>query len=247
MNSTTGPRWKLLLGLCLGVGVVLVLWRFPVARRISELLGWMRGQGLAGAAVFVVVYVLACVLFLPGSLLTLGAGAVFGVGVGFPLVSLSSTLGATASFLVGRFLLRDWVARRASSHPRFAAVERAVARGGWRIVGLLRLSPLFPFNLLNYGLGLTPVRLREYVLASWIGMMPGTLLYVWLGALAGDVTQLASGSRPRSPWEWAFYGLGLLATLGVTVYITRLARTALQKSLAIPPAPDVTVPDSPNP
>lgn len=247
MNTTTGPRWKLLLGLCLGVGVVLLLWRFPVARRIPELLGWMRGQGLAGAGVFVIVYVLACVLFLPGSLLTLGAGAVFGVGVGFPLVSLGSTLGATASFLIGRFLLRDWVARRASSHPRFAAVERAVARGGWRIVGLLRLSPLFPFNLLNYGLGLTPVRLREYVLASWIGMMPGTLLYVWLGALAGDVAQLASGSRPRSPWEWALYGLGLLATLGVTVYITRLARTSLQESLAAPPDSRSNPSPSPDP
>jgi len=247
MNTTAGPRWKLLLGLCLGVGVMLLLWRFPVARRIPELLEWMRGQGVAGAGLFVLVYVLACVLFLPGSLLTLGAGAVFGVAFGFPLVSLSSTLGATASFLVGRFLMRDWVARRASLHPRFAAVERAVARGGWRIVGLLRLSPLFPFNLLNYGLGLTPVRLREYVLASWIGMMPGTLLYVWLGALAGDVAQLASGSRPRSPWEWAFYALGLLATLGVTVYMTRLARTALQESLAIPPAPDATPPASPNP
>lgn len=234
MNTPTGTRWKPLVGVGLALGVTVLLWRFPVSRRIPELLEWMRGQGVAGAGVFVLVYVLACVLFLPGSLLTLGAGAVFGVGFGFPLVSLSSTLGATASFLVGRFLLRDWVARRAASHPRFAAVERAVAQGGWRIVGLLRLSPLFPFNLLNYVLGLTPVRLREYVLASWVGMMPGTLLYVWLGALAGDVAQLASGSRTRSPWEWALYGLGLLATLGVTVYITRLARTSLQESLASP-------------
>ena len=191
----------------------------------------LRDAGPMGMALFVGAYVGACLLFLPGSVLTLGAGAVFGVVRGFALVSVASTLGATLSFLLGRFLARDWIAARAASNPRFAAIDGAVGREGWRMVALLRLSPLFPFNLLNYSLGLTRVGLRDYVLASWIGMMPGTLLFVWLGAAAGDVAGAASGQRPRQPAEWVFLAAGLLATVWVSLRITRLARAALQRRL----------------
>ena len=241
-TPSTSPRasWGRLLGVIGLLGVTVVLFRqFQLAQRLPEALAWIRDQGAFGAAIFVLAYVLACVLFLPGSLLTLGAGAVFGVAWGFPLVSLASTLGATVSFLVGRFAARDWVAARAAGNPKFGAIDAAVGREGWKIVGLLRLSPVFPFNLLNYALGVTRVRLRDFVLASWIGMMPGTLLYVWLGALAGDVAKLAGGQRQRSPAEWALYGVGLLATVAVTVYLTRIARASLQTELdrTSPPAP----------
>ena len=238
--APTRSSWGRLLGVVGLLGVAVVLFRqFELAQRLPEALTWIRGQGALGAAIFVLAYVLACVLFLPGSLLTLGAGAVFGVAWGFPLVSLASTLGATVSFLVGRFAARDWVAARAAGNPKFGAIDAAVGREGWKIVGLLRLSPVFPFNLLNYALGVTRVRLRDFVLASWIGMMPGTLLFVWLGALAGDVAQLAGGQRQRSPAEWALYGVGLLATVAVTVYLTRIARASLQTELdrTPPPAP----------
>jgi len=174
-----------------------------------------------GPVLFVLVYVLATILFLPGSVLTLGAGAVFGVVWGSLYVSIASTLGATAAFLVGRYLARGWVAKKLDGQDAFAAIDRAVADEGWKIVGLTRLSPVFPFSLLNYAFGLTRVTLRDYVLASWLGMMPGTVMYVYIGSVAR-----AAGEK-KTPAEWALYGSGLVATLAVTVFVTRLARRAL--------------------
>jgi uncharacterized membrane protein YdjX (TVP38/TMEM64 family) len=170
---------------------------------------------------------------LPGSILTLGAGAVFGVVHGTLLVSLSSTAGATAAFLVGRYLAREMVARRVAGNHTFRSLDEAVASEGWKIVGLTRLSPVFPFNLLNYAFGLTRVSLRDYVLASWIGMIPGTVMYVYLGSLAGSLAELGAkeGGRARTPAEWALYAVGLIATVAVTVVITRTARRALGRRM----------------
>jgi uncharacterized membrane protein YdjX (TVP38/TMEM64 family) len=188
--------------------------------------------GAWGPPIFVVLYVLATVLFLPGWILTLGAGAVYGVIRGSVLVSIAATLGATAAFLVGRYLARGWVAGRIEGSPRFRAIDEAVAREGWKIVLLTRLSPAFPFNLLNYAFGLTRVSLRDFALASWIGMMPGTVMYVYLGSLAGDLASLGAGRGSRTPAEWALYAVGLLATVAVTVYVTRIARGALERRIA---------------
>ena len=208
---------------------------FHLLQRIPELLDWFRSLGPGGTAAFVGAYVLACVLFLPASPLTLGAGALFGVPLGFALVSLASTLAASVSFLLGRFVARDWIARKAAGNAKFGAIDSAIGREGWKIVVLLRLSPLIPFSLLNYGLGVTRVKFRDYLLASWLGMMPGTLLYVWLGALAGDAAKLAGGQHRRTPLEWTLYGVGLLATVAVTVQVTRLARRALSERLKSAP------------
>ncbi|MEK7390040.1 MAG: TVP38/TMEM64 family protein [Elusimicrobiota bacterium] len=191
---------------------------------MAAALAWTAAAGPLGQAAFVGLYVLACVAFLPGSILTLGAGAAFGLGKGFALVSIGSTLGAGAAFLAGRYLLRDWVSRRLERVPAFAAVAQAVGQEGWRVVVLTRLSPVLPFNLLNYGYGLTTVGLGEYLLASWIGMMPGTLLYVYLGAAAGEA---ARGGRARTPAEWALYAAGLAATAVAAWLIGRTARRAL--------------------
>ena len=162
-------------------------------------------------------------LFVPGSVLTLGAGAVFGVALGSVYVSISATLGATAAFLVGRYLARDVIARKIERNDKFAAIDRAVAEEGWKIVLLTRLSPVFPFTLLNYAFGLTRVKLSHYVLASWIGMIPGTVMYVYLGSLVN----VGAGHRRRTTGEWVLYGVGLLATVTVTVFVTRLARKVL--------------------
>jgi uncharacterized membrane protein YdjX (TVP38/TMEM64 family) len=172
------------------------------------------------------------VFFLPGSILTVGAGVVFGLLRGFVIVSISATLGATAAFLVGRYLARGWIAGKIEGHPKFKAIDEAVAREGWKIVGLLRLSPVVPFNVLNYAFGVTRVSLRHYVVASWIGMMPGTLLYVYLGSIAGDLAG-AGGRASRTPAEWAFYAVGLVATIAVTVFVTRLARRALAERVPL--------------
>lgn len=188
---------------------------------IGQALDAIRGLGGWAPLLFVLIYIVATVGFVPGSLLTLGAGAIFGVVRGSIYVSLGATLGATAAFLVGRYLAREWVAQKIEGNPKFTAIDGAVAHEGWKIVALTRLSPVFPFTLLNYAFGLTRVRFRDYVLASWIGMMPGTVMYVYVGSLA------RAGAGQRSPAEWALYGVGLIATVVVTVFITRVARRAL--------------------
>lgn len=200
----------------------------PVQEWLRGVLDWAGQLGPWGPVLFVAVYVIATVLFLPGSVLTLGAGAVFGVVWGSIYVSVASTLGATCAFLVGRHFARDAIRRRTAGNERFAALDRAVAAEGWKIVGLTRLSPLFPFALLNYAFGLTQVKLGHFVLASWLGMMPGTVLYVYLGSLA----QAAAGERTRTAGEWAFYAVGLLATVAVTMFLTRLAKRALAQRIA---------------
>ncbi|MCD4688977.1 MAG: TVP38/TMEM64 family protein [Desulfuromonadaceae bacterium] len=204
---------------------------FGVQDLLRVALDWVAGLGAWGMAAFVLLYVLATVLFLPGSILTLGAGALFGVVKGSIIVSLAATLGATAAFLVGRYLARGWVTKRISGNTRFQAVDQAVAREGWKIVGLTRLSPVFPFNLLNYAFGLTSVSLRDYFWATWIGMIPGGVMYVYLGSLAGDLALLGVEERSRSSFEWGLYLLGLVATVAVTIYVTRLARAALAKKV----------------
>lgn len=224
-----GGRGRLALAAVAILLFLAALRAFDLPGHLTAALGWVERQGAAGIAAYVVLYVLACVLFVPGSILTLGAGAVYGLAAGVPIVSTAATLGATAAFLVGRYLARDAVARRIAGNARFAAIDEAVAREGWKIVGLTRLSPAFPFNLLNYAFGLTRVSLREYVLASWVGMLPGTVLYVYLGSLAGDLATLGAARGARTPAEWALSGVGLAATVAVTWFVTRIAREALAK------------------
>lgn len=233
MTPDSSPTQTRRTGKWLAYGAVLVLlvlaFRFlDGPELLRQFLAGVERLGPWGPVLFIGLYVVATVFLIPGSVLTLGAGAAFGVVWGSIYVSVAATLGATAAFLVGRYFARDAVARRISGNARFAAIDRAVGEEGWKIVGLTRLSPVFPFTLLNYAFGLTRVSLRDYVVASWIGMMPGTVLYVYLGSLA----QAASGERARTPGEWALYGLGLLATVVVTVLITRIARRALATRIA---------------
>ena len=206
---------------------------FDVNTYLRQLLDWIRDQGMVGVLVFAAVYIAATVLFIPGSILTLGAGFVYGVVWGTLYVSVASTIGATAAFLVGRYLARDWVASKVEGSPRFQSIDRAVGDEGWKIVGLTRLSPIFPFNLLNYAYGLTRVRLRDYFFASWIGMFPGTVMYVYIGSLAGSLATVGADGRSRTTGEWILYGVGLAATVVVTFYVTRLARKALSKKVAV--------------
>lgn len=207
--------------------VALVVAGRSLGGRLQEIAAWIDGLGAAGPLAFVAVYALATVAFVPGSILTLTAGAIFGLGRGTLYTMIAATCGASLAFLVSRYAVRALVERSLATHPKFAAVDRAVAREGRRIVFLLRLSPLFPFNLLNYALGVTSVRFRDYVVAC-AGMLPGTLLYVYYGKLAGDVARAAGGLTPeRGAGYYALLFLGLLATIIVTAYVTRLARRAL--------------------
>jgi uncharacterized membrane protein YdjX (TVP38/TMEM64 family) len=153
--------------------------------------------------VFVVGYAVAVVGFVPGSVMTLAAGAIFGLAEGVLYVFLAASIGACAAFVVARYWARGWVEEQMAGNPRFAAIDRAIARQGRKIVFLLRLSPLFPFNLLNYALGVTRVSFTDYAVACF-GMLPGRLLYVYYGyygKLAGDVAALASGRAPPRGWR----------------------------------------------
>ncbi|MDJ0625003.1 MAG: TVP38/TMEM64 family protein [Candidatus Caenarcaniphilales bacterium] len=206
---------------------------FDVKSLLLNILRWIEELRYWGPIIFIGIYILASVLFVPGTLLTLGAGVLFGIAFGSIYVSIAATLGATAAFLVGRYLTRNLVAEKFEKNSTFQAINNAVAEEGWKIVSLIRLSPLFPFNLSNYLLGLTKVNLRDYFFGSWIGMIPGTIMYVYLGSLAGDIASIATGMNERSktPIEWTLYLIGLLATVTVTIYVTKIAKRALSSKL----------------
>jgi uncharacterized membrane protein YdjX (TVP38/TMEM64 family) len=199
---------------------------------LQSALEWVNGLGAVGAIAFIGIYILATIAFLPGSLLTLGAGVVFGVGLGSLYVFIGATLGATAAFLVGRYLARSWVSQKIADNLKFRAIDEAVGREGFKIVLLTRLSPVFPFNLLNYAYGVTGVALKDYVLAS-IGMIPGTIMYVYIGSLAGSIATLGTGAQPTNPGvQWTIRIIGLIATVSVTIYVTRIARKALADAVS---------------
>jgi uncharacterized membrane protein YdjX (TVP38/TMEM64 family) len=209
---------------------------------LADFLHWAEHLGDWGLVILVAVYVLAAVLLFPGSILTLGIGALYGVVKGFIAVSLGSVLGAAAAFLVGRKLARGWVEQKVAGNPRFRALDQAVGAAAFKIVLLTRLSPVFPYTLLNYVFGLTRVRFRDYLLASWLGMIPGTLMYVYLGSLAGNLARAASGRVEEDVGQQALFYGGLVVTVVVTIYVTHIARRALRQ--AIPESPSEPQDDS---
>lgn len=200
---------------------------------LQFVLGQIQSLGIWAPIAFIVTYAIATVALVPSSLLTLGAGVLFGLPFGFVYAFLGATLGATSAFLAGRYLVRDWVARKINGHQKLQAIDAAVAQAGLKIVLLTRLSPMFPFVLLNYTFGITQISLRDYVM-GFLGIIPATLLYTYIGSLFGDVATLATGAleRSRTPLEWVFYGLGLVATAIVTVYITQITRKALESRVS---------------
>jgi uncharacterized membrane protein YdjX (TVP38/TMEM64 family) len=206
----------------------------PAKQYLADFVDWVRRLGWWGPLVFGLVYAVAG-LVIPGSLLTLGAGFAFGVGLGTAVVSASSVTAAVIAFWLGRTLARAWVEAKVAASPKFRAIDRAVGENGLKIVFLTRLSPVFPFTLLNYAFGLTRVRFRDYLVASWVGMLPGTVLYVYLGSTARELADLAAGNYERTPVQTAFFWGGLAAAVVVTVLITRLARNALRQSVPAEP------------
>ena len=197
----------------------------PIGDWMKSATDWIDSLGVWGPIAFIGIYAIAAVFFIPGSALTLAAGTLFGVVWGSIYVSVASTTGAVLAFLVGRHLARKKIEKRIEGNERFAAIDSAVAKEGWKIVGLTRLSPVFPFTLLNYAYGITKVKFIHYLLASWIGMMPGTILYVYIGSLG------KAASEGKTPLQWAMYAVGLLATLAVTIYVTKVAKAALNEKI----------------
>ena len=198
---------------------------------LRNVLQWIDSLGTVGSIAFILLYIIATVAFLPGSILTLGAGVVFGLVLGSCYVFIGATLGATAAFLVGRYLARGWVVKKIESNQKFRAIDQAVGREGLKIVLLTRLSPVFPFNLLNYAYGVTGVSLKDYVIGS-VGMIPGTIMYVYIGSLAGNLATIGTDVQPANPnLQWTIRLVGFIATVAVTLYVTKLARKALEEEV----------------
>lgn len=210
--------------LLLGIAFFLL----PVGDWITALIRWTEGRGTWTGILLVAIWIPAALLVVPGSLITVGTGFVLGVGWGTVVVSVGSTVGAAAAFVAGRTVARDWVLRKLEERPRFRAVDRAVEEEGLVIVLLVRLSPIFPYNFQNYAWSLTGVGFGTYLLGSWIGMLPGTVLYAYLGSGARTLAAVAAGESGSGTAELVFFGLGLAATVVATVLVTRAARRALE-------------------
>jgi uncharacterized membrane protein YdjX (TVP38/TMEM64 family) len=237
MDADRSPKPKSLnrviaLGVAGALSLVLaIVFRRPLFDGVQSFQGWVQGAGALGYVAFVGVYIAATVAFVPCSLLTIAAGVLFGVVKGTIAVSIGSTIGATCAYLLSRSWMRETVENRIAGSKTFSAIDRAIGDSGGRIVFLIRLSPLFPYNLLNYALGLTRVRLGPFILASWAGMLPGTLAYVYLGSLLGSLDEFLSKDRQKSPLETAFYVAGLVATFAVSIVIARAAKKALDRQV----------------
>lgn len=221
------PRNKGLLAIA-GVLLMLAAGRFlPLQSWLQGFSAWVGGAGAVGLLAFLLVYALLAGIGFPALPLTLAAGVIYGPLKGTLVVSPASTLGALLAFLLGKGFFREWVRRKTAEDPRLGALDAAVAKEGWRLVVLLRLSPVFPFNLLNLTLGATGMKALPYVVSSWIAMLPGTFLFVSLGAAAGQASGLGP-SRPTHPW---MLGIGILATAILTFRITQIARKSLARQL----------------
>ena len=209
------------------IGVLLALQFTPIGDWLEDLVKKIEGLGVWGPIVFILVYIVSAVLLIPASALTIGAGLAFGLGLGFAWTSIGSTLGAAVAFLLGRTLLRKKVEEKISEKKEFKAVDQAVEEEGWKTVALSRLSPVFPYTFLNYAYGATNVKFWPFILSSWIAMMPGTLLYVWIGALGSE----ASGDSNSSTLKTTFFIVGLIATIVVTIIVTKKAKAKLDEQL----------------
>ena len=241
-NIIRGVSLLLILG-----ALVLFSRALPVDSGIQALQSWVSGLGIWGPLIFGVIYAIAATLFLPALALTLAGGAIFGLTVGTLTVWPAATAAAAMSFLIARYAAREKVAAIAARNPKFSAIDKAIGEGGWKIVAMLRLSPAIPFNLQNYLYGLTAIRFWPCLGASWLFMLPGTFMYVYLGHLGGQGLAAATGGGGgKSAGQWALLVVGLLATIGVTVYVTRLANNAIKKQTAIAaeqPAEEVPAPE----
>lgn len=216
-------------------GLAAAAYNLPLADWVTVIAEQARDTGAVGIALFVVAYVVSTVTFMPGSLLTLAAGFAYGPLWGIAIASPASVAGATCAFLLGRTLLRGWAEARVGKSARVRAIDAAVGREGFKIVLLLRLSPIIPFNALNYALGLSRVKLRTYVVASFLGMLPGTAMWVYAGSLAPTVAELSSvGSSRGGTARMLLYISGLVATVAAAIIAARAARRALDAQLQEP-------------
>jgi len=204
----------------------------PLGQILHEFLQWTEQAGTIGALALGTGYIVAALLLFPGAILTMGAGFLYGLLWGTVIVSISSTIAACLAFLIARSFGRSRVADKIAGNEKFSAVDRAVAEQGFKVVFLIRLSPLFPYGLQNYAFGLTDIRLPSYALASWTGMIPGTILYVYFGWAAKGIAEIIAGEAAMSTPQKIFFFSGLAVTVAVVVMITRIAKKAIRNAVS---------------
>lgn len=213
--------------------IVVAFITLPVEKILKAFLLWVKQDlGPWGPLVLAVAYIPLTVLAVPASVLTLGGGYLFGLPVGFFADSIGATLGATAAFLLGKTIGRSYVISKLKNYPKFQAVAFAIQKSGFKIVLLLRLVPLLPFNMLNYLLSVTPIRVGEYIFATWLGMMPITFALVYVGTTLKDLSDVTHGWGEISTTRWVFIACGFLLSAIVIWYLTRIAKASLEKALA---------------
>lgn len=224
---------RLIASVVVVIGLAAISRILPVASWVEQFVLWVRNTGVAGAFVFAAAYITGTVLLLPGTVLTAASGLLYGTFIGTLIVSPASVAGATISFLIARTFGRAWVSKKLAQYPKFSAIDKAVERQGFKVVLLMRLQPVFiPFAMLNYALGLTKVRLRDYVLASWIGMLPATILYVYIGTVIHDLSQIVHGHLPSTGiWGRLLLWGGLGMTILLVTFLVRIAHRALTAEL----------------
>jgi len=236
-HGEKGPRSPIvqLIVLIVTLIVLFLAMKFlPVQLWTTNFNDWVGKMGVTGIFIFIIVYAVATILLAPGSVLTIGAGFVFGLWKGFLAVSVGATLGASLAFLIARFIARDKVEVIARRNEKFAKIDNAIGEQSAKLIFLLRLSPVIPFNLSNYFYGLTGVKFWPYVFASWSGMIPGTFLYVYIGTASKlAVSAAAGGEAVKHGWQyWTLISFGLVATVVVTIWVTKIARDALRRTEA---------------
>ena len=197
----------------------------PLEEWLPSLRTWTEGQSYLGVLIFGLIYVISVLLFVPGALLTLLAGGIFGVVWGTVIVSVASSIADGIAFLIARYFARGMVESLAQRYRRFQILETAITDAGWPVVALLRLSPTVPYSASNYLYGLTGIPFLSYWITTWAFTLPGTIAYVYLGYASSE----AFAENTRTTVDWYLLYLGLAATLGAAIYLAIFARRALRK------------------
>lgn len=195
--------------------------KFEIIQKVPNVIERTASSGPVGYLGFILIYIVSTVMMLPGSPLTFTAGALFGFWKGLIFVSIGSTLGASCAFMVSRYLIRKRIEKRVLKNKKFQSIDNEIDEQGWKIVILARLSPIIPFFLLNYALGITKIRFIHFIFASWVGMIPGTTVYVLMGTMGG-----AFINGKKSSFEWLLLGMGLIATILVTLLISKIVKNS---------------------
>jgi len=229
MNYAAPVLWMILASTLLVAALLGVMFYFDAQTHVVALLSWLDDKGPWAFVIFIVIDILVIVLLLPGIVVTMGAGFLFGVVAGSACVVIATTLGAVIAFLIARGFFSERAANYLLNHPKLKSLNDEFVQEGWRFILLTRMLPFFPFKLSNYFFGLTRFSTKDFLVGTFFGIIPITTFNVYLGSLVADIAQIEAGGVVRSPLAWAFYFFGFVVTLIAIFYISRHASKALNR------------------